>query len=90
MPLKLLTDAQVREMFGGISAMTLNRWRHAAPPKIRFPPPIRINGRNYNPEDGLADYVKAQAEANPPAQVIPNADEGRAKGRKKLSTVNIT
>ena len=90
MSVKLLTDAQVREMFGGISTMTLHRWRHAAPPKIPFPPPIRINGRNYNPENGLADYVQAQAEADSPTNIIPNADEGRVKGRASLSAKNTT
>ncbi|MBT6582972.1 MAG: transcriptional regulator [Gammaproteobacteria bacterium] len=90
MPVKLLTDAQVREMFGGISTMTLHRWRNANSPKIPFPPPIRINGRNYSPENGLVDYVQAQAEADKPANIIPNSDEGRAKGRESLSAKNAT
>ena len=85
---KFLTDAQVREMFGDICTMTLHRWRHAEPPKIPFPQPIRINGRNYNSAYRIADYVQALAEANTPVRDIPKADEGRAMGREKLSSIN--
>ena len=37
-----LSAVQVRELFGGISAMTLNRWLHR-----EFPRPTKIMGRNF-------------------------------------------
>jgi hypothetical protein len=88
MPVKLITDTQVREMFGGISAMTLHRWRRVAPPKIPFPQPIHIHGRNYNDEDGISDYVQAIVNAESPANIIPNSEEGRAKGLEKIAAIN--
>lgn len=42
---KLIPASRVKEMFGGISDMTLWRWLNEA--EIGFPQPIRINGRRY-------------------------------------------
>ncbi len=88
MPTKLLTTAQAREKLGGISAQTLWRRRQAVAPKPIFPKPICINGRNYFWDDELDDWVEAASEADSPTNIIPNADEGRAKGRESLSAKN--
>ena len=41
-----LTDRELRELCGGISAMALWRWRHS--PRVAFPmPDTVIGGRNY-------------------------------------------
>jgi predicted DNA-binding transcriptional regulator AlpA len=41
----LLTSRQTRARFGGITSMSLWRWRHN--PKVMFPPPVMITNRNY-------------------------------------------
>jgi len=40
-----LTSLQVRARYGGVSDMAL--WRWLRNPKLGFPRPIKINGRNY-------------------------------------------
>jgi hypothetical protein len=40
----LLTAAEVKRVFGGITDMTLWRWIHG---KVGFPPPVKIATRNY-------------------------------------------
>ena len=39
----LITDAELRRIFGNVSAMTIWRWRKAG----ILPPPVVICGRNY-------------------------------------------
>jgi predicted DNA-binding transcriptional regulator AlpA len=41
----LLTSAQTRARVGGVSTMCI--WRWMRDPRVRFPAPIKINGRNY-------------------------------------------
>jgi predicted DNA-binding transcriptional regulator AlpA len=40
-----LTAAQAREFVGGVSAMCL--WRWMRDPRVRFPQPVKLVGRNY-------------------------------------------
>jgi predicted DNA-binding transcriptional regulator AlpA len=42
---RLMTSAQVRATFGGISDMAIWRWLHD--PKVAFPAPIYINKRRF-------------------------------------------
>jgi predicted DNA-binding transcriptional regulator AlpA len=41
----LLTAAQTRARVGGVSAMCI--WRWMRDPRVQFPTPVKINGRNY-------------------------------------------
>jgi predicted DNA-binding transcriptional regulator AlpA len=41
----LLTSAQTRARIGGVSTMCI--WRWMRDPRVMFPPPVKINGRNY-------------------------------------------
>ena len=41
----LLTSAQTRARVGGVSTMCI--WRWMRDPRVRFPAPVKINGRNY-------------------------------------------
>jgi predicted DNA-binding transcriptional regulator AlpA len=84
---KLLTTSQARKKLGDISTQTLWRRRQVVAPKPIFPKPICINGRNYFWDDELDAWVEAQAEAGTPTRDIPNADDGRAKGREKLAAI---
>jgi hypothetical protein len=83
----LVSTARAREKLGGISEMTFWRWRHSASPEHPFPEPVCINGRNYFWNNELEGWVIARAESNNPALIIPDAEAGRAKGRKKLSAL---
>ncbi len=87
MSVKLITAAQAREKLGGICEMTMWRRRQAVPPKLIFPKPICINGRNYFYDHELDEWVLAHVETVVPTQIIPNAEEGRANGREKLSAL---
>ena len=45
--------------------------------------------REFLPKDAVGDWVQAQAETDSaPVHDIPNAEEGRAKGREILSAKN--
>lgn len=50
----LLADKLVRRKLGGITTMTLSRWRAQG----ILPPPIKINGRNYQRR---SDVLRVQA-----------------------------
>jgi predicted DNA-binding transcriptional regulator AlpA len=41
----LLTSAQTRARVGGVSTMCI--WRWMRDPRVLFPPPVKINARNY-------------------------------------------
>jgi len=41
----LLTSNQTRARVGGVSHMCLWRWQRD--PRVQFPEPVKINGRNY-------------------------------------------
>jgi predicted DNA-binding transcriptional regulator AlpA len=41
----LLTSKQTRARVGDVSTMCI--WRWMRDPRVRFPAPIKINGRNY-------------------------------------------
>ncbi len=53
----LLTAAQTRGRVGGVSAMCI--WRWMRDPRVQFPTPLKINGRNYW---RLGDLRRWQAE----------------------------
>jgi hypothetical protein len=52
---QLVPDPDVTREFG-VCAMTLSRW--SKDPKLGFPPPIKINSRNYRSRRAL-DAFKA-------------------------------
>ena len=56
---RLLPDSQVRQRYGGISAMTL--WRWDSDPALGFPKPVRINNRKYRSEDELDAFDRQRA-----------------------------
>ena len=57
---KLMSATAVRELFGGISQMTLWRWQRAGV----LPPPIQIRKRNFWPQETIATiYAKFSAES---------------------------
>jgi hypothetical protein len=56
-----LPASKVRQRLGGISAVTLWRWRHN--PQLGFPPGRRINGRWYFQWFRVADWHSKQANA---------------------------
>ena len=41
----LLSITQVRERCAGVTRVCISRWRRD--PRVRFPAPVKINGRNY-------------------------------------------
>jgi predicted DNA-binding transcriptional regulator AlpA len=55
----LMTAAQVRAEFGGISDMTL--WRWLKDEELDFPQPIVINGRRYFYEQKVREFKRARA-----------------------------
>jgi hypothetical protein len=50
----LMTQRAVAEFFGGVSIMTIWRWRHD--PAMAFPEAVVINGRQYFRRDQIASY----------------------------------
>jgi predicted DNA-binding transcriptional regulator AlpA len=63
-PDTLLTSAQVRAIFGGISDMSL--WRWLSLPEMCFPKPIYIARRRFWREAEIAAWQAAQAQAKAP------------------------
>lgn len=53
-----ITPRAVRERLGGVSEMTLWRWLRAE--ALKFPQPVRINGRRYFLEAEVAAWLDAQ------------------------------
>lgn len=60
-PDRLLTSAQVREVLGGMSDMSLWRWLNS--PTMGFPQPIYIARRRFWREAAIAAWLEAQAKA---------------------------
>ena len=77
----LLTSAQVRTMFGGMSDMTL--WRWLSLPEMAFPKPIYIGRRRYWREAEIAAWQAAQAQAKAPEAVaeLERLARDRASGQ---------
>jgi predicted DNA-binding transcriptional regulator AlpA len=50
----LMTQKAVAEFFGGVSMMTVWRWRHDS--AMKFPEPVEINGRIYFHRDEIRSY----------------------------------
>ena len=57
-PQTLIAQPRLREMMGGVSDMTLWRWRESG----LLPAPIVINRRNYYRADDIAAMQKRMAE----------------------------
>lgn len=55
---KLINSQDLREMFGGVSKMTLHRWQKD--PKLGFPQPIFISRRRFWREVELIDFIENQ------------------------------
>lgn len=52
---KLSPSSQVRKRCGGISEMTLWRWRKD--PRLNFPEPVTIRGRNFYDDDEVTEFI---------------------------------
>lgn len=59
---KLSPSSRVRERCGGISEMTLWRWRHD--PDLDFPIPVTIRGRNFYDDDEITEFLNRQKTAS--------------------------
>jgi len=68
-PEALITDTQTRDLCGGISTMTLWRWRR----DLGFPRPRKINGRNYNTRREILEHLDALLAAE--AELKAEAEE---------------
>jgi predicted DNA-binding transcriptional regulator AlpA len=66
----LMTQRAVAEFFGGVSLMTIWRWRHD--PVMAFPKPVKINGRQYFPRDEIASYRVPETKAPQVKRVAPS------------------
>jgi predicted DNA-binding transcriptional regulator AlpA len=53
-PDRLLNQRTVRDRCGGVSDMTIHRWRKAG----ILPEPVRINSRNFWPESVIRRLMK--------------------------------
>jgi predicted DNA-binding transcriptional regulator AlpA len=56
---KLVTQRQAQEYCGGVTAMTLWRWRHRFDD---FPKPVRINNRVYFDVNELSAWLESRRE----------------------------
>jgi predicted DNA-binding transcriptional regulator AlpA len=54
----LLTSTQARARVGGVSTMCI--WRWMRDPRVQFPPPLKINSRNYWRLGDLRQWQAAQ------------------------------
>jgi predicted DNA-binding transcriptional regulator AlpA len=59
---KLSPSSRVRERCGGISEMTLWRWRQD--PDLAFPTPVTIRGRNFYDDDEITEFLDRQKAAS--------------------------
>ena len=65
----LIPQPKLRRMFGGVSNMTLLRWRQ----KGTLPEPIVINRRNYYRESDIAEMQERLA-GNPQTETTEAAE----------------
>ena len=56
----LIHGAAVNAICGGVHYQTILRWRRN--PKLGFPKPITINGRNYWREDEVVSWLISKQE----------------------------
>jgi len=56
--IRLIRDPELREMLGGVSAMTIHRMRK----RQQLPPPKKLNGQNVTPEDEVDAALKSLLE----------------------------
>lgn len=77
--LQLIPQSKLPELWS-VSAMTIWRWKQ----KPAFPKSITMNGREYFRPVELNEYIEQQQSNE--TRDIPNADEGRAKGRAKAQS----
>ena len=56
---RLLTAAQVREIFGGISDMTL--WRWLEDDDVPFPRPLYVRRRRFWREDEILQFIRVRS-----------------------------
>ena len=54
---RFLTTAQLRELFGGCSEMSIWRWRRQFPD---FPKPAIVNKRHLYPEDEALAFLESR------------------------------
>ena len=52
---RLINSQDLREMFGGVSKMTVHRW--LKDPQLNFPKPIFISRRRFWREAELIEYI---------------------------------
>ncbi|MFG6508275.1 MULTISPECIES: helix-turn-helix transcriptional regulator [unclassified Sulfitobacter] len=52
---RLINSQDLREMFGGVSKMTLHRWQKD--PKLNFPKPIFVSRRRFWRESELIEFI---------------------------------
>lgn len=57
-PHKLMCASDVRELFGGVSKMTLHRWQRD--PDLGFPQPLFISRRRFWREAELIEFIERQ------------------------------
>jgi predicted DNA-binding transcriptional regulator AlpA len=57
----------VKARYGDVSDMTLWRWLHDE--ELRFPQPVRINGRRLWSEDALAAWERSRGMQGPNAEL---------------------
>lgn len=58
-PERMISDPELRRLFGAISAMCLWRWRKAG----ILPPPKKIRKRNYTPASEVAEAQRRMFES---------------------------
>ena len=75
----LIPQPRAQELLG-VSAMTLWRWQKDA----AFPEAKTIRGRKYFRAVDIEEWI-ANQQSNE-TRAIPNADEGRAKGRDNFKS----
>jgi len=76
--LQLIPQPRAQKLLG-VSAMTLWRWQKNAD----FPKAKTIQGRKYFLASKIQNWIEARETDG--SRDIPNADEGRAKGRAKIA-----
>lgn len=65
---ELVADSQVAKELGNVSKVSL--WRWTLDEKLDFPPPIKINGRNYRRRSDLEAFKQRLAETSTRREVV--------------------